>query len=45
MRLLLSLVVIAALAMVVRSRRGVEMWHVVADQADGRDADGRDEGP
>jgi hypothetical protein len=36
-RLLLPLAVIAALAMVVTSRRGVETWHVVAGQTDGRD--------
>jgi hypothetical protein len=35
-RLLLPLAVIAAVAVMARSRRGVETWHVV---------DGRDEGP
>jgi hypothetical protein len=35
-RLLLPLAAIAVLAVVVRSRRGVEVWHVAADHADGR---------
>ena len=37
-RLVLPLAAIAALAVVVRSRRGVEVWHVAADQTDGRSA-------
>jgi hypothetical protein len=38
-RLVLPLAAIAALAVVFRSRRGVEVWHVAADQT------GRGEGP
>jgi hypothetical protein len=37
-RLFLLLAAIAALVVVMRSRRGVEVWHVAADQADGRSA-------
>ena len=37
-RLVLPLAAIAALAMVIRSRRGVEVWHVAADQTDCRSA-------
>ena len=33
-RLVLPLAAIAVLAVVVRSRRGVEVWHVAADQTD-----------
>ncbi|MGH3531700.1 MAG: hypothetical protein ACRDUT_09345 [Mycobacterium sp.] len=36
MRLVLPLAAIAALVVVVRSRRGVEVWHVAADQTAGR---------
>jgi len=35
MRLVLPLAAIAALVVVIRSRRGVEVWHVAADQTDG----------
>ena len=35
-RLALPLAAIAVLAVVVRSRRGVEVWHVAADQIDGQ---------
>jgi hypothetical protein len=35
-RLVLPLAAIAVLAAVVRSRRGVEVWHMAADQAGGR---------
>jgi len=34
----LPLAAIAALAVVIRSRRSVEVWHVAADQTDGRSA-------
>jgi hypothetical protein len=37
-RLLLLLAAIAVLAAVIRSRRGVEVWHVAADQSIGRGA-------
>jgi hypothetical protein len=37
-RLVLPLAAIAVLAMVIRSRHGVEVWHVAADQTDGRSA-------
>ena len=37
-RLVLPLAAIAALAVVIRCRRGVEVWHVAADQSDGRSA-------
>jgi hypothetical protein len=37
-RLVLPLAVIAALAVMIRSRHGVEVWHVAAGQADGRSA-------
>jgi hypothetical protein len=36
MRLVLPLAAIVVLAMVIRSRPGVEVWHVAADQIDGR---------
>jgi len=36
--LVLLLAATAALVVVIRSRRGVEVWHVAADQADGRSA-------
>jgi hypothetical protein len=35
-RLVLPLAAIAVLAVVIRSQRGVEVWHVAADQTDGR---------
>jgi hypothetical protein len=35
-RLVLPLAAIAVLAVVIRSRRGVEVWHVAADQTDGQ---------
>jgi hypothetical protein len=35
-RLVLGLAAIAVLVAVVRSRRGVEVWHVAADQSAGR---------
>jgi hypothetical protein len=37
-RLVLPLAAIAVLAVVIRSRHGVEVWHVAADQIDGRSA-------
>jgi hypothetical protein len=37
-RLVLPLAAIAALAVVIRSRQGVEVWHVAADQTDDRSA-------
>ena len=37
-RLVLPLAAIAVLAVVIRSRHGVEVWHVAADQSDGRSA-------
>lgn len=37
-RLVLPLAAIAALTVVIRSRHSVEVWHVAADQADGRSA-------
>jgi len=37
-RLVLPLAAIAVLAVVIRSRRDVEVWHVAADPADGRSA-------
>ncbi len=37
-RLVLPLAAIAAVAVVIRSRHGVEVWHVAADQIDGRNA-------
>jgi hypothetical protein len=37
-RLVLPLAAIAVLAVVIRSRHGVEVWHVAADQTDGRSA-------
>ncbi|MFZ0718534.1 hypothetical protein [Mycobacterium sp.] len=36
MRLVLPLAAIAVLAVVIRSQRGVEVWHVAADQTRGR---------
>jgi hypothetical protein len=33
---MLPLAAIAVLAVVIRSRQGVEVWHVAADQIDGR---------
>ncbi|MFZ0906982.1 MAG: hypothetical protein WAN71_24540 [Mycobacterium sp.] len=36
MRLVLPVAAIAVLAVVIRSRHGVEVWHVAADQTDGR---------
>jgi len=35
-RLVLPLAAIAVLAVVIRSQRDVEVWHVAADQTDGR---------
>jgi hypothetical protein len=35
-RLVLPLAAIAVLAVAIRSQRGVEVWHVAADQTDGR---------
>ncbi|MDT7769785.1 MAG: hypothetical protein QOI30_2795, partial [Mycobacterium sp.] len=35
-RLVLPLAAIAVLAVVIRSQRGVEVWHVAADQTGGR---------
>jgi len=35
-RLVLPVAAIAVLAVVIRSRRGVEVWHVAADQTGGR---------
>jgi hypothetical protein len=37
-RLVLPLAAIAVLAVVIRSRHGVEVWHVAADQTNGRSA-------
>jgi hypothetical protein len=37
-RLVLPLAAIAALAVLIRSRHDVEVWHVAADQTDGRSA-------
>jgi hypothetical protein len=37
-RLVLPLAAIAVLAVVIRSRHGVEVWHVAADHTDGRSA-------
>ncbi|UWI82310.1 hypothetical protein [Mycobacterium paraterrae] len=39
MRLVLPLAAIAVLAVVIRSRSSVEVWHVAADQTDGRHPD------
>ncbi|MDT5088797.1 MAG: hypothetical protein QOG47_1504 [Mycobacterium sp.] len=35
-RLVLPLAAVAVLALVIRSRHSVEVWHVAADQIDGR---------
>ena len=35
-KLVLPLAAIAVLAVVIRSQQGVEVWHVAADQVDGR---------
>jgi hypothetical protein len=39
-RLVLPLAAIAAVALVVRSQNSVEVWHVAADQIDGRHPEG-----
>jgi len=36
MKLVLPLAAIAVLAVVIRSQQDVEVWHVAADQTDGR---------
>ncbi len=35
-RLVLPLAAVVVLAVAIRSRQGVEVWHVAADQLDGR---------
>ncbi len=37
-RLVLPLAAVAVLAVVIRSRQGVDVWHVATDQTDGRSA-------
>jgi hypothetical protein len=44
-RLALPLAAVAVLALVIRSQQSVEVWHVAADQIDGRLPAGEHQGP
>ncbi len=44
-RLVLPLAAIAVLALVIRSQQSVEVWHVAADQIDGRLPADQHQGP